>query len=96
MRRTEFQQLGPVVDELFKKLGFDKKMKEIAAKKAWENVVGKTFANATTKINFYNNTLFVYVGSPAIRYELVNRRALIAERINEVVGERIVYEIVIK
>jgi len=96
MRKTDFRPLGPVIDDVFKKLGIDKKMKEIAAKEAWGEVVGPMFANATRKITIYNNVLFVYVSSPAVRHELSLNRRKILHKINEKVGEEIIVDIIIK
>jgi hypothetical protein len=88
--------MGDAMNLAFKHLGIERKMKEIAAKEAWAEIVGTTFAKATSKISIYNNVMFVKVLSPAIRYELMHNRRNITRRINETVGEEIIVDIVVK
>ena len=62
----------------------------------WEEVMGKTIAKYTDKIQLINNTLFVTTSVAPLKNELLFQKEKIIERINEAMKEKVVKEVVVK
>lgn len=61
----------------------------------WEKIMGETISKYTDKIEIRKNTLFIYTTVAPLKNELVFQKELIAQRINESMGEELVKEVVI-
>ena len=61
----------------------------------WEKIMGPTISKYTDKIEIKKNTLFIYTTVAPLKNELVFQKNLIAQRINESMGEEVVREVVI-
>jgi len=62
----------------------------------WEEVMGKTIAKYTDKIQIINHTLYITSTVAPLKNELLYQKEKIIERINEALGEKLVKEVVIK
>lgn len=61
----------------------------------WEKIMGTTISKFTDKLEIRKGTLFIYTTVAPLKNELVFQKQLIAQRINESMGEEIVKEVVI-
>lgn len=62
----------------------------------WEEVMGKTIARYTDKIQLVNHTLFIHSTVAQLKNELLYQKEKIIERINEALGEKVVTDVVIR
>lgn len=62
----------------------------------WEEVMGKTVAKYTDKIQIINGTLFISTQVAPLKNELLYQKEKIMERVNEALGEKTIREVVIK
>lgn len=62
----------------------------------WEQIMGKTVARYTDKIQIHGHTLYVNTAVAALRQELLYQKENIIKRVNEALGERVINEVVIK
>ena len=62
----------------------------------WEQIMGKTIAKYTDKIQIINHTLFISSTVAPLKNELLYQKEKIIERVNEALGEKVVKEVVIK
>lgn len=62
----------------------------------WEQIMGKTVARYTDKIQIHGQTLYVNTTVAALRQELLYQKENIIKRVNEALGERVIQEVVIK
>ena len=62
----------------------------------WEEIMGKTIAKYTDKIQVINHTLYVTTTVAPLKNELLYQKEKIIERVNEMLGEKLVKEVVIK
>ena len=62
----------------------------------WEEIMGKTIARYTDKIQIINHTLYITSTVAPLKNELLYQKEKIIERINEALGEKLVKEVVIK
>ena len=62
----------------------------------WEEIMGKTIARYTDKIQIINHTLFISTQVGPLKNELLYQKDKIIERVNEALGDMVVKEVVIK
>jgi hypothetical protein len=62
----------------------------------WENIMGKTIAKYTDKIQIINQTLFINTQVGPLKNELLYQKDKIIERVNEALGDKVIKEVVIK
>lgn len=62
----------------------------------WENMMGKTVARYTDKLQLVNHTLFISTHVAPLRHELMYQRETIMQRVNEILGDDTVKEVVIR
>jgi len=63
---------------------------------AWEKIMGKTIARYTDKIEIINSTLFISSTVAPLKNELLYQKEKIIERVNEMLGEKVIKEVVIR
>lgn len=62
----------------------------------WEQIMGKTVARYTDKIQIHGHTLYVNTAIAPLRQELLYQKDKILQRVNEALGENVIKEVVIK
>ncbi len=62
----------------------------------WEEIMGKTIAKYTDKIQIIGNTLYITSTVAPLKNELLYQKEKIIERVNEALGEKIIKEVVVK
>jgi len=62
----------------------------------WEQIMGKTVARYTDKIQIHGSTLYVNTTIAPLRQELMYQKDKIVQRVNEALGEKVIKEVVIK
>lgn len=62
----------------------------------WEEIMGKTIAKYTDKIQIINHTLFITTSVAPLKNELLFQKETIIQRVNEKLGPNAVKEVVIK
>ena len=63
---------------------------------AWEDIMGKTIARYTDKVQIINQTLFINTSVAPLKNELLYQKDKIVERVNEALGEKVIKDVVIK
>jgi predicted nucleic acid-binding Zn ribbon protein len=63
---------------------------------AWEQIMGKTIARYTEKIQIHGHTLYINTSVAPLRQELLYQKEKILQRVNEALGERLIKDVVIK
>ncbi|HLZ86700.1 MAG TPA: DUF721 domain-containing protein [Puia sp.] len=62
----------------------------------WEQIMGKTVARYTDKIQIHGHTLYVNTAIAPLRQELLYQKDKILQRVNEALGENTIKEVIIK
>lgn len=62
----------------------------------WEEIMGKTVAKYTEKIQIINTTLFISTNVAPLKNELLYQKEQIIKRVNELMGEVVIKDVVIK
>lgn len=63
---------------------------------AWEQIMGKTVAKYTDKLQVVQKTLIVHTSIGPLKQELSYQKKTIVERVNEVLGSGTITDVVIK
>lgn len=62
----------------------------------WEELMGKTIARYTDKIQIISHTLFITTSVAPLKNELLYQKEKIIQRVNEALGENVITEVVIQ
>lgn len=71
-------------------------IRAVQIEEVWEKVMGKTIAKYTDKIEIINEKLFIYSSVGPLKNELQYQKPQIIQRVNEMMGEKVISEVVIK
>ncbi len=63
---------------------------------AWEEIMGKTIARYTDKLQIIQSTLFITTTVAPLKNELVYQKESIIKRVNEVLGDKVITEVVVR
>jgi hypothetical protein len=89
-------QLGDALKDFLNKSNLKSGLRAVQIESIWEEVMGKTIARYTDKIQIIHNTLFVYTAVAALKQELVYQKPKIIERVNEALREKVITDVIIK
>lgn len=70
-------------------------MKSLQIEDIWENVMGKTIAQYTDKIQLIGDKLIISTTVAPLKHELIFQKDTIMKRINEEMGEVVVKEVIV-
>ncbi len=87
--------LGSLLEGLIADLGLSQKLTECRAKMVWEEAVGAALAGQTRPLRVRNGRLEVAVASAVWRTQLSFMQRDIVKRINRLVGEEVIKELIL-
>ncbi len=85
-----------VWDGFMKKSNLNRKLVEHEMITKWEELVGRLVSRHTTKINYYQRKLTIYLDSAPLKQEVNSRKEMLIERINVGMNRKLVDEIIIR
>ncbi|MEP6466033.1 MAG: DUF721 domain-containing protein [Parafilimonas sp.] len=89
-------QIGEALKNFLNKSNLKSGLRAVQIESVWEEVMGKTIARYTDKIQIVNNTLFIYTSVGALKQELMYQKPKIIQRVNEALKENVITEIIVK
>ena len=87
------EELGKILARKLKRLGIQKKLKEVTIADIWPDIVGDTVASHTAVIRCADGKLLVRVDNPVWRHELIYQKSSFLHLLNGRLGEHIVDDI---
>ena len=96
MSRPGVRTIGDAMQELIRTLGIDGKLRQYEVVERWPELVGEQISRVATADRFDGSTLYVRVKYAPWRNELVFLKNDLIGKINGVMGEEIVHDIVFK
>ena len=88
--------LGDAIKLFLKKSRLKTGIQALQIEEIWAQLMGKTIAKYTEKIQIINHTLFIKTHVGPLKQELVYQKDKIIERVNEALGEKVIKEVVIQ
>jgi hypothetical protein len=89
-------QIGEALKEFLNKSKLKNGIRAVQIEGVWEQLMGKTIARYTDKIEIINSTLFIRTSVGPLKQELVYQKDKIIERVNEAMGEKVITNVVIQ
>ena len=89
-------QIGEALRDFLNKSKLKSGLRAVQIEDVWEEIMGKTIARYTDRLQIINNTLFIYTSVGALKQELVFQKPKIIERVNEALHEQVITEIIVK
>lgn len=71
-------------------------IRAVQIEEIWEQLMGKTIAKYTNKIQIINQKLFIHTHVGPLKNELMYQKQQIIDRVNEAFGENVVSEVIIR
>ncbi|MEX0636446.1 MAG: DUF721 domain-containing protein [Ferruginibacter sp.] len=88
--------LQDAMKEFLKNSKYKTYIQAIQIEELWQEMMGKTVAKYTDKIQIIGHTLFITTSVAPLRNELIYQKDTIISRVNEVLGDKTIKEVVIK
>jgi hypothetical protein len=63
---------------------------------AWEDIMGKTIARYTDKLQIIGDKLIVTTHVAPLKHELIYQKEKIRQRVNEALGQKVINEVIIQ
>lgn len=88
--------MGDALKKFLQKSHLNGYMQALQIEDVWEQIMGKTIAKYTEKIQIHGQTLYITTSVAPLKQELLYQKEKIVERVNDVLGAKTVKEVVIK
>lgn len=88
--------LQDAIQQFLKKSRLNSGLQAIRIEEVWEEMMGKTIAKYTEKIQIINHTLFITCSVAPLKNELLYQKEKIMQRVNESLNETLIKEVVIR
>ena len=92
---SEFH-IGDAMKGFLRKSPLRNGIRAVQIEEIWEQLMGKTIAKYTDKIQIINQKLFIHTAVGPLKNELMYQKQQIIDRVNEAFGEKIISEVIIQ
>ncbi len=92
---SEFH-IGDAMKGFLRKSPLRNGIRAVQIEEIWEQLMGKTIAKYTDKIQIINQKLFIHTAVGPLKNELLYQKQQIIDRVNEAFGEKIISEVIIQ
>ena len=89
-------KLGDAIRQFLAQSRIKGGIQALQIEEVWEQIMGKTIAKYTEKIQINGHTLYITTSVAPLKQELLYQKENIIKRVNEALGESVVKEVVIK
>ena len=93
MFRRDVKNIKDLVMQNLRENGLETPFLQKRLVDAWPEVAGPSVARFTREVSIYNQVLYVKLSSPVLRTELSMRRQTFIDKLNHIVGARIITDI---
>lgn len=88
--------LGEAMHEFLKGSRIKGGIQALQIEDVWEEIMGKTVARYTDKLQIIGDKLIITTSVAPLKNELVYQKEKIKQRVNEVLGQKLVGEVIIQ
>ena len=96
MRGDNSKKLGDIVRKLMANPKLSKRLDNLDALDAWEDIIGSSLLKYISDQKIYKGVLYVKLKSAVVRNELSYRKSEFIEEINQKTGKNLITDIVFK
>ncbi len=88
--------IGQAIQQFLDKSRIKNDVQAMQIQDIWGELMGKTIANYTEKIQLYNDRLYITTSVAPLKQELLYQRDKIRQRVNEALGKELVKEVIVQ
>lgn len=88
--------ISQAIKQFLQKSKLKQSIQALQIEEVWEQLMGKTIARYTDKIEIIGSTLFITTNTAPLKQELQFQKEKIIERVNEAMKEKVIKEVVIR
>ncbi len=88
--------IGDALKGFLRKSQLKNGVRAVQISEIWEELMGKTIAKYTDKIQIIHNKLFIKTSVGPLKNELLYQKKQIIDRVNEAFGENVISEVIIQ
>jgi hypothetical protein len=88
--------IGDALKHFIQKSQLRNGIRAVQIEQVWEQLMGKTIAKYTDKIEIVHQTLFIRTSVGPLRNELLYQKPEIMNRVNEAFGEKVIAKVVVQ
>jgi hypothetical protein len=88
--------LAQALQQFLKQSRLKGNIQSLQIEDVWEEIMGKTVARYTDKIQIVDHTLFVTTSVAPLKNELVYQKDKIIQRVNEALGDNVIRNVVVR
>lgn len=88
--------IGEALKEFLNKSNLKSGIRAVQIEDVWADIMGKTIAHYTDKIQIIKNTLFIYTSVASLKNELIYQKPKIIVRVNEAFNETVITDVIVK
>jgi hypothetical protein len=92
---SEFH-IGDAMKGFIRKSPLRNGIRAVQIEEIWEQLMGKTIAKYTDRIQIVNQKLFIHTAVGPLKNELMYQKQQIIDRVNEAFGEKVISEVIIQ
>ena len=93
MFRRDVKNIKDLVMQNLRENGLETPLLQKRLIDAWPEVAGPSVARFAREVTIYNQVLYVKLSSPVLRTELSMRRQTLIDKLNHIVGARIITDV---
>lgn len=93
MKRTKVKSIGELLQSYLRQEGLETPLAQHRILDEWNNAVGPALASYVSDMFIRNQTLHVFLKSPALRQNLMMRRSELVRDLNRRVGMQVITNI---
>ena len=88
--------LGDAIKKFLEQSRIRSGIQALQIEEVWEQIMGKTIARYTDKLQIINDTLFITTQIAPLRQELIFQKEKIVQRVNEALGQKVIRKIIVQ
>lgn len=88
--------LQEALQQILQNSRFKSRIQAMQIKDMWEELMGKTIANYTDDIQLIDHKLMITTHMAPLKQELIFQREKIKNRLNEMLNEHAIHEVIVK
>jgi hypothetical protein len=88
--------IGEAIEQFLEQSRIKGGIQSLQIEEVWEQIMGKTIARYTDKIQIINDTLIITTQVAPLKPELIFQKEKIIQRINEAMGSKVITRLVVQ
>jgi hypothetical protein len=88
--------IGDAINEFLNQSRIKGCIQALQIEDSWEQIMGKTVARYTDKIQIIGDKLIVTTSVAPLKHELIYQKEKIKQRVNEALGQRVIKDVIIQ